>query len=375
MSKLLPCTILLSSSIAAAGGKPIPASQHQPPVVLDEPSIYVKLIQHADSGYGFKSHVELVGLTSNKDALRLDWKQNGKVLASANCELSFEERPTKDFYAYGGCDFTGNVKAIGAVEGELVYRDDQTDKEYLVRTFKMTVRHYKGVVEDWQITPDDVLGAAWIYHGHDSYDDSMHTGSYRRPTLYMWFTGDWLNDGFLRCTVAGKKMPDINLSRQSDASETDIEFIQQPKNGQRVRYVWSKQIFLMDVYWGKRDTLRDDLGKKVAPEKVLADNPGKWECALRHDGKVIRQLAFTVDNDGMIQQDEIQSGKTAIPTVTNYVVLVDLRLTKDSATYDKRIAPEAMKRSIGFGLPWPDHPKVKAIHASYPAKTGLPDPK
>jgi hypothetical protein len=368
--------LALASAPVVAGGKPAPASQHKPPIVLDEASVYVKLVQHSDNGYGFNSYVEIAGLASNKDAARLDWKQGGKVLATSKCELSFEARAaTHDFYATGHCKFSDNVKATGAVEAELVVRDDQDDKEYLVRTFKMTVRHYKGLAEDWQVSPDDVLAAAWIYHGHGSDDDSRHSGSYRRPNLYMWFTGDWLNDGALRCTVAGKKVPDVGLSRQSDASETDIEFVQLPKGGKRVRYVWSKQIFLLDVYWGKRDTLASDLGKNVEPDHVLADNPGKWECALRHDGKAIRQLNFTVDADGMIQQDEIQSGKNAIPTVSNLVVLVDLRLTKDSATYDARIAPEAMKKSLGFGLPWPDHPKVKTIHASYPAKSGLPDPK
>jgi hypothetical protein len=33
-----------------------------------------------------------------------------------------------------------------------------------------------------------------------------------------------------------------------------------------------------------------------------------------------------------------------------------------------------MKKSLAYGLPWPDHPKVKEIHASYPAKSGLADP-
>ena len=368
MSKALPFAILLSAStsVAVAG-----------PVILDEASVHVKLIQHASSGYGFSSYVELAGLASAKDAVRLDWKQHGKLLATAKCDLSFDERAaTHDFYATGRCDYTGSVKAIGAVEAELVYRDDTTDKESVVRTFKMTVRTYKGLIEDWQIIPDDALAAAWIFMGHDGRDASMHTASYRRPTLYLWFTGgDWLNDGTLRCTVAGKKIPDIDLGRQSGDDTTDIELAQKPKSGKQVTYKWSKQRFAMDVYWGKRETLDGDLAKTAAPDHVLADNPGAWECALRHDGKAIRQLAFTVDRDGMIQQDEIQSGKNAIATVSDKVVLVELRFTKDSATYDRRIAPEAMKKSMGFGLPWPDHPKVKKIHASYPAKSGLPDPK
>jgi hypothetical protein len=34
-----------------------------------------------------------------------------------------------------------------------------------------------------------------------------------------------------------------------------------------------------------------------------------------------------------------------------------------------------MKKSRGYGLPWPSGAGVKAIHAAFPAKRGLPDPK
>jgi hypothetical protein len=34
-----------------------------------------------------------------------------------------------------------------------------------------------------------------------------------------------------------------------------------------------------------------------------------------------------------------------------------------------------MKKTMQFGLPWPQHPKVKDIQATYGATTGLPDPK
>jgi hypothetical protein len=79
--------------------------------------------------------------------------------------------------------------------------------------------------------------------------------------------------------------------------------------------------------------------------------------------------------DGMVLQDEIQTGKNAVPMVSNKVALIDLRLTKDSSAWDERIVPAELKKSMGYGLPWPVHPKVKTIHASYPPKSGLPDPK
>jgi hypothetical protein len=161
---------------------------------------------------------------------------------------------------------------------------------------------------------------------------------------------------------------------ESDGGDINIVADTNPAKGEPVQYHWAQRRFRLEVYWGQRSTLRRDMPKDTKADGVMSDNPGTWECGLRHEGKTIRTITFTVDADGMIQQDEIQRGKNAIPTVSPKVVLVDVRLTKDSASFDKRINPAAMKKSLAYGLPWPDHPKVKEIHASYPAKSGLADP-
>jgi hypothetical protein len=201
-----------------------------------------------------------------------------------------------------------------------------------------------------------------------------NNSTYRRPELYLWFTDTHLTNPVLRCKVGEKKLADIEISEQSGSDTGDLEADHNPKKGERVAYHWVKKKLMLDVMWGSRKTLKHDMPEKAAPDSVMSDNPGVWECGLRHEGKTIRTITFTVDAEGMIQQDEIQSGKNPIPTVSPKVVLVDVRLTKDSATFDKRINPAAMKKSMGFGLPWPDHPKVKQIHASYPPKSGLADP-
>ena len=100
--------------------------------------------------------------------------------------------------------------------------------------------------------------------------------------------------------------------------------------------------------------------------RFLIDNPGKWDCMLRDEGKPIRQFLFTVNKDGMIQHDEMQTGKRPITTYDGSV-LVDVRIAKDS-TVDKRIRPDVMKKGLSVGLPWPDHAKVKAVHAAFPPK-------
>jgi len=372
MTSIVVSVVLAPVLAFAAGGKPLPAAQHSPPVILDEPSFSIELANAGKGeGYRWHSHIEISGVTSKTDRARLDWKQGGKVVTSVKCDLGIE---VDNKYASGSCNLSDNpIKTKGAIEADLVYMDDQTDKEYLVRTFKLNVVFLTGQWESWQIVPDDTLAAAWIYMS----DGNSGNSTYRRPILYITFaTGDAYNDAVLRCTVDGsKKLADISLSPQSGSDTEDIELDHQPSKGERRTYHWNRMKLMADVLWGKRETLQFDMKDKEPKDRVLSDNPGKWDCALRHDGKAIRQLLFTVDKDGMIQQDEIQTGKNPIPTVSNKVVLVENRLTKDSATFDKRINPAAMKASMGFGLPWPDHPKVKQIQASYPAKSGLPDPK
>jgi hypothetical protein len=337
-------------------------------LILDEPSVLVS-IGNRDDGYVIHAHVELTNLGSATDTLHLDWKQGGKLIQTVKCKL---ERDGK--YGYGYCDYDDKpLKTKGPIDADLVYWDDQAEKDYLVRTFKLNVVDLKGQWETWQIVPDDVLAAGWIYLGNENSND----GTYRLPALYLWFSnGETLGDAVLRCTVDGKKkLADISLSPQGGGDTGQVELDHQPKNGERMTYRWQKAKFLLEVKWGKRETLKWDMPKNEPKDRVLSDNPGKWECGLRHDGKTIRQLLFTVDKDGMILPDEMQSGKGAIPVVSSRVALIDLRLTKDSQSFDKRIVPAALKKSMGFGLPWPGHPKVKNIQGSFPAKSGLPDPK
>lgn len=362
--------VILHASVAYGQGKgrPLAGSTHNPPVFVDEPTLWLTLLNRSDAGYAIKAHVEVSGATSRTDLLRIDWRQKGKVVASAKCKLDID---TAEKYASGDCDYdpSGNkpLVAKGPVDAELIYWDDQQEKEYLVRTLKVNVGVWKerGKQLMYQIVPDDVLAAAWIHHGGK---EAVNSGVYRRPVLYLWFASDKpMPNAAMRCTAAGKKLEDFELSPGSGGGEVEADHI--PEKGERLTYEWEQQRLTMDIFWGPKSELKDWAQKG----QVLADNPGKWECGLRVEGKTLRQISFTVDKDGMIQQDEIQSGKGAIPTVPG-VVLVDLRIPKD-AGWDVRIRPDAMKKSMGYGLPWPSHAKVKTIHASYPGKSGYPDPK
>lgn len=359
--RLVPLLLVAFPAVAAAAPLP-PGTQHSPPVVLDEASVAIDLYSAGtNAGYKIRSYVEINGFSSKTDTARMDWISKGKVFDSIKCDLGQD-----DGYASGECTDSEKAHLVqGPVEVRLIYWDDQEEKEYLVRTFKLHVHHWKGKWDSWQIDADDAMNTAFMYMGHET--DNNDT--YRNPTLYMWFMSrDNLQNTTLRCKIGDKKLPDIEVSEQETSGRALVDSVMTPVKGEDVIYHWERKVFLLDVYWGPKATLKD------TSEPVLADYPGTWECGLRNAGKTIRTIYFTVDADGMIQQDAIQSGKNPIPTVSDKVVLIDVRFTKDSSSYDKRISPDAMKKSMQWGLPWPDHPKVKEIQKSYPAKSGLADP-
>lgn len=364
MKALVVVGALLIPTLAFAD-KPLPASQHSPPIILDEPSVNVRPLTQGDRGWNVMAHIEMKGVTSTSDRARLEWKQGGKLLATAKCQLEFDGD-----YAMGNCDDRDtNIKVTGDVTADLIYSDDKTDKEYLVRTFKITIVHLKGQWETWGSLADDTLGAAFMYEGHEK----DNNGTYRRPTLYMTFANaNTPPDPGLRCTVDGKALDnDIKLDAETGADTQDLELDHQPKNnGKRLTFHWSRSKLLMDIYWGKRETLSNPKDTHAA----LVDHPGKYECNLRSEGHVLRTISFVVNADGMIQNDEMNTGKNAIPMISDREVMVDMRMGKDAAQFDTRINPAAMKKSLEFGLPWPDHAKVKQIQATY-AKSGLPDPQ
>ena len=362
MNRLVTALLILVPSLAlAAPNKPLAASEHTPPVILDETSVTVEVHAASDDkkGYNLRAFVAILGFASNTDRARIELRKGGKIFATVPCDLRVDGS-----YAHGECEYKDKpLTPTGEIEGELIYTDDQTEKDYLVRTFRMTIVHLVGQYDAWSNAPDDVLAAGWMVLGHeDSGNDEL-----RRPDLYLWSTGESLPKPTLRCVVNGtKKIPDIELSESGGGQQITIDH--QPKNGPETRVTWRRLSLMLRVYWGKRDTVEN---RTIEPDMAFSDNPGKWECSMRNGGKTLRLLNFTVDADGMLVQSEMQSGKNPIPVFSNRVVLIDMRLGKDAASFEKRINPDAMKRSMGFGLPWPDHPRVKEIQASFPPKSGV----
>jgi hypothetical protein len=318
---------LLVFSLLAGGS----AAADTTPMV-DESYTYLRLVALGSSGYEPNAYVS-ISHSRPGDSAKMVWKLNNKTIATTKCSDG----------SGGECRYSGPpLKVTGAMTAELLYWDDRAEKETVVRTFKFDVR--KTGTASWQIVADDVLGAAWAKHLND-----------HRVYFYMWFTNaeSSAKDFSGRCTVDGTPLPDdFGLFGRTliDVRATD--------STEKVRH-YRKFEFSTPLIWGSP---YDD-------EWRLTRRPGAWECRIRRDGKTVRELRFTVTPDGRIANDEIQSGKDPVPVVPD-TVFIDNRLGKDASTFDERFDPVAYKKSLHYGLPWPDHPKVKSIHAAAPPKFG-----
>ena len=354
--------LLLASS--AAIGAPIAGTDHSPPRFVDETSTYVQIHARGEKGYGIHVDAWVAGYGAKSDTFRLDWKQGGKVVATGKCNAD-----KVGDTAFVRCDLDDNpTKASGAVDGQLIYIDDQDSKEYLVRDYKVTVAKYPSFgASVWQIVPDDLLAAGYVKHwaGKDS-----RSG---RPNFVMWTaTGGEGKDLILRCTVDGTKLDDIKASFSSAGKQgQSISAETHDSKGTLTTYSWTHvAVVPANLMFGDKDAKED---KKKSGLVWLADHPGAWMCEVRADAKVFRELRFKVDDKGMVQSDDYQSVAGAAPLFPD-VAAIDLRIPK-AAEFDLRVRPDAIKKSRGFGLPWPAHANVKTILSALPPARGLADPK
>lgn len=364
MTRTIIIAILLAAATARAGGPLVPGTDHNPPRFIDETRAVVRLRNmhkaKDKNGYGYHVQTWVTGYGSKADTVRLDWKSGGKTVATTKCESRFASNAPD--HAEVECQYDGDkgLRALGPIDAQLIMTDDQDSKDYLLRDFKVTVAQWTSFGDEvWQIVPDDLLATGYVEH-IQSGNMTDHKIGFAFWTASAATGGSWE----LRCTVGDAKVPDVKADREINVGEIVAE---QVKKGvsDHVVYTWASMVMVANLFWGAKDDDRRHTGGEW-----LIDHPGDWTCGLRQDAKTVREFRFHVGDDGMVASDAMAAGA---PPMWDRVALIDLRIPKDS-TYDKRVRPDVMRKSRGFGLPWPAHPNVKTIQASFPAASGLPDP-
>ncbi|HTR49868.1 MAG TPA: hypothetical protein VMJ10_04115 [Kofleriaceae bacterium] len=343
-------------------GKRLIGADQSPPRFIEEALTELRISGQRD-GYEVALHTAVPESEPGSDRFQLDWKSGGKIVATFKCDWGNKTyQPVYAGVKEVTCeDRDHHAKAAGPIEADLVMHDDSDGNDYVLRTFKVNVVHFTSFGDPvWQIVPDDLLASAYALRVPRA-PDGLEVVHF---TLWVAHNMDGVTDLKLRCTVDGAKLDDARVD-----APTLQTIVAEPrtKDGKSTRYVWSH--IDADIGWvaGPHDA------KNKGLQTLFVDHPGKWDCMLRADGKAFRELLFTVDGRGMIAADPMATGRGAMPMLAT-VVPVDVRIPKDS-TFDDRVRPDAMRKSRGFGLAWPDAPNVKAIQAALPPSRGLPDPR
>jgi hypothetical protein len=377
--------VLAGGSMRAAVG-PLPprASQQSPPWFVDETDLKLYLTDYLGgpkgySGYVFNLQTRIYGPISKSDAARVDFTQGGKVLASQRCPLRRKEYFDSGDSAGLDCPYKGDgIKAVGPVTVNLIYIDDQAGKEYLIRQFNVTVAVFPWMQEKhYQILHDDMLGVAYAWHAFDTH------GDIEGIRFQFWTAGSFKESPQLRCTVNGRREPDFQtaLGSQAGSSVSQDALI----NGNKLVYSWLPQdVSVERLRWGTREEIKETLSGSPDKDKILqrmttedgyrliADMAGDWSCDLRYQGNVIRQFSFQVNDKGRILRSAAQSAP-GFPRLVPGVVHVDMRLPAKNS-FDDRVRPAAIAKSMPYGMPWPKHPMIDAFRQSLPPASGLQDP-
>lgn len=359
---------------AHAGGKApaAPGTSRSPMLFLDEPESLFE-IRNSDAGFSVRASGRLSGYTATSDTLQLELLHKGKLLEQIACDLSAYGLEGK--WAEFACPGKKDFKLSGPVEGKLYYWDDTAERRYLVRTFTATAHEasFEGVPR-WVGTYDDLLGAAYARH---LAADEAHS---RGPELmfHFWTSGEARGLKF-RCTVDGKKLPDLDASPRTGAIVSDELELDQLVAGQRQTVKWTRHRVVMStvVPGDKAAAIRASLADPATFDQFhlsLVDHPGAWSCDLRAGGAVGRRFAFTVTPEGQVARHPSQDAPGALPSWSN---VSQLAVTiPDGAPFDERVRPEALKKSMGFGLPWPGDAAAAALRAGLPsARKGTFEPR
>ena len=275
-----------SAAVANAGTAPTAGTAHNPPLFIDESTTSVSLVGRSDDGYWVSQVARITNYRSG-DRVRLDWMQKGKLLASAKCENLHQSNSAGALFV---CNYQGTpLKAVGSIDALLVYEDDADDKEYLLRTYKVTPTLWsKGT---WQLAADDLLGTAYVEHGA--------AGQKPQVALFRFWIATSLEGlgATMRCTVDGTKLGDFRGILSADGTES-LEADVMPAKGERKTWRWQLAGFTPDdLHWGS---------KTQHGTNWLIDHPGAWDCQVRRNRVAIRNLLFTVNTKGMIESHPMQ---------------------------------------------------------------------
>ncbi|HTL34107.1 MAG TPA: hypothetical protein VL326_13350 [Kofleriaceae bacterium] len=337
-SVVLLC-LAVSGTAMAGGAKPLV----DPDKVADESTSFIEVGRSGD-GYWVRAFADVMGIEKD-DTLRLDIR-HGKETGTQKCTFTNSNSPDANGIecsgANGGKIFTG----AGPLEADLILHADKDDKEYLVRHFSVNVKNWDGKGE-FQVEPDDTLGTA--YYAPQDVQGTAH------PTLRFWISNGDIGGSTLRCKVDGKPLGGDITGGTESRQGTTADII---KGNNRTTWHWAQVTFSAPRWVVKK--VPNAQNEYWSSEMY----PGTWECELRKGGVGIRAFKFVVDSKGEVASNAMGKAKGS-PKLPPHYAMIDMTILPGNGI-DQRIKPDAIKKSRGFGMPWPQDDSVKTLLAALP---------
>lgn len=341
-----------------------------------------------DIGWYLKPKLRILGSFPRRSSFLLKVKKNGKELSKLRCEgLVTKDYMHKDYQC-------GNKEAvnreIGKMNIEVYFINGDTDKETLIRTYKIDVHKATRVrgsaskpqpdVSHYYIQRHAETAVAFAY-----FKDSRHrdAGYFKRAntdfsdqyrTLYIHTTYSPASNGrtpsrpFARCTVNGQRIDFTNnlnkdnvrmfegQQRREVAIYTDRKAAKYKRGSaykDQVEFVGLS--FQMPIYTGKENSSLDFV--------KIEENQGTWECKIMANGETYRTFRWEVVGNKIVQHAEQKSGNV---NLFYDAAIIDMEIPTGGSPIDYRLMPMP-NASLFYGIPWTSS-EGKKMAAGVPKK-------
>jgi len=291
------------------------------PIKLADEPLTIKVWQNPNNDQ-YKEWVpvingRIIGHTRSGDAIKIVISKDGKDLITLRKGLKGnnpEELGYCENFTFDVNDEGTALSATGELTLTFKYYNDQDETESVIGIRKIKVvklaQHIGSFKHVWKygILSDDLAGSSYFYL---SVEDEW---SIPRVWFYTWGNRENGNIEDVSCKIEvdGKRieLPNNFLSTYGDISSLEqreeLYLKDVEGNGVINDYNWYKIRWCPNLYWGEK---RDDVAEHFI---AMIDHPGNWVVKIRSNGKIIRELRFTVTPDGLIaahpEQDASKPG-------------------------------------------------------------------
>ncbi len=334
---------------------------HADDVVLDPADTFIHLGEvrnETDKGITSRYIIHVRGLVvgpiDGADRVRIDWRANGKVVHSFECDVqgSDGEAPFKcSSEESKALDHYGDVQAV------LSYVDDSEDKTSPLYTMNLKVGRFWNWYQrgsktlhypKFQIDHSDLLGSAIVWHM--PFEAPATLGNIK---FYGWGVvgedggGSWGTET-MRCIAAGTKIPDVKAGTGNVQLAETVDW-RGPDKPKHV-VTWQQVVtHPSGLRWGTTASLSADEQRQYDAKElvVLGDHPGEWSCDLRRKGQVLRTYTFTVDTNGRVAAHPEEGAGLRVLKSESMV-----GVSFPGEAWDAYFDPARVKTTGFFGRPW-----------------------